>query len=98
MITGLDEARKNLEKLAAIGDRISFTDMFTPQFISKHSNFETVEDFFQKSGFKIESQSDFEAIPDDEWETFITQNTSFGSWEDMQKSAFNSVIEEALAG
>lgn len=91
-----EKAQKQLDKLVSLGDRVSFTDIFPPQFISEHSNFRTIEELFDKSGFKVESAEDFEAIPDNEWETFIIQNTNFSSWEDMQKSAGNSLIQRTL--
>lgn len=91
-----ETAQKQLDNLANLGDRISFPDMFPPQFMVQHSNFGTIEELFEKSGFKVESAEDFEAIPDNEWETFITQNTNFNSWEDMQKTAGNSLIKRTL--
>ena len=41
----------------------------------------------KKSGFKVESQEDFEAIPDDVWDEFIRNNTSFASWKEMLQAA-----------
>lgn len=35
-------------------------------------------------------------IPDDKWNEFIVKNTSFNSWEDMQKEAMNLYVKEQL--
>tara|TARA_R100000353_G_scaffold166904_1_gene128671 strand:+ start:1077 stop:1241 length:165 start_codon:yes stop_codon:yes gene_type:complete len=51
---------------------------------------------FEASGFKVESKEDFESIPDDEWEAFITQNTSFDSWLEMQKAAMAAYTKKKL--
>jgi len=87
MITGLKEVQEKIAKLTSIGDRVSFPDLYPPQFISEHSSFGTIEELLDKSGFKVESMEDFKAIPDDEWGEFIIQNTNFDSWEDMQQTA-----------
>lgn len=96
MITGLEEMQEKLTKLQSIGDRVSFSDMFPPQFISNHSRFGTIEELIDGSGFKVESKEDFEAISDTDWEEFITQNTDFESWEDMQHTAFNTLVQGVL--
>jgi hypothetical protein len=41
----------------------------------------------EASGFRIESQEDFEAITDAEWEKVIQSHTSFASWREMQEKA-----------
>lgn len=41
----------------------------------------------QANGFKVESEDDFKAIPDAEWDVFIHDNTSFGSWREMLEAA-----------
>lgn len=35
-------------------------------------------------------------IPDQEWEDFIIANTSFESWEDMQKAAAVAVLSKRM--
>ena len=35
------------------------------------------------SGFRIESQEDFNAIPGSDWDAFIRANTSFSNWKEM---------------
>lgn len=42
---------------------------------------------FNASGFKIESNEDFETIPDEKWESFIQENTTYESWQAMQEAA-----------
>jgi len=96
VITGLKEAQDKLQKLINVGDSISFTELFNPQFISEHTQFKDIEELINKSGFKVQSIEDFEAIPDDQWEVFITENTSFDSRENMQKTAFDIFTKNIL--
>jgi hypothetical protein len=42
---------------------------------------------FERSGFKVESQEDFAAIPDEPWDDFIRSNTSFFNWREMLQAA-----------
>jgi len=51
---------------------------------------------FEASGFKVESQADFEAIPEAEWENVIQAHTSFSSWREMQEKAGVEYAERKL--
>lgn len=92
-IEGLDELQRRLEEMANKakeiegGHSVPVTDLLTSEFLSDCSAFSTVDEMFGASGFKIESQEDFEAIPDDQWEWFIQQNTSYTSWSEMLQAA-----------
>ena len=48
------------------------------------------------SGFKVESAEDFAAIPDEEWDAFVSKNTSYSSWEEMQKGAAKDYTKRQL--
>lgn len=90
---GLKELQKKLKELeqgaGAVDGKhqVSLTELFHPEFISSCSKFSTVEELFDASGFKIESQEDFQAIPDAEWDAFIKSHTVYENWLEMQKIA-----------
>jgi hypothetical protein len=65
-------------------------------FISSCSQYSSLEELIDASGFKVESKEDFEAIPDDEWEEFIQSNTSHESWLEMQKAAVLAYTKASL--
>ena len=48
------------------------------------------------SGFKIESQEHFEAIPDVEWDAFVRSRTRFQTWQDMQAKAGEEYVVRRL--
>lgn len=81
-----DKLKKNLKKLDG-SHQVKLTDLMNESFISTCSNFSSLEDLFNASGFKFESQEDFEAIPDDEWDEFITNNTTYKDWSEMKSAA-----------
>lgn len=86
---------KNLEELENTKE-IPFHLLFNPEFLAKCSSFASLDDMFEKSGFKVETAADFKAIPDEEWENFITQNTTYSSWEEMQKDAASQYLQGIL--
>ncbi len=88
-MTGLDEFQRKLSDMAHRADGLSgnhsvpLPDLLTPDFLRRCSRFQSVEEMFEASGFKVESEDDFSAIPDTEWDEFVRANTSFPSWEVM---------------
>ncbi|NWA81650.1 hypothetical protein [Pseudomonas sp. D2002] len=82
---GLDRLLKNAKEMEG-AHQVKLIDTLNPEFVSSHSKFSDLETLFAASGFKIDSPEDFAAIPDDEWDKFISENTDFTSWEEMQRS------------
>ena len=91
-IKGLKEAQEKLKKLSEDaeqldGQSVALSEVMTDIFIQNNSSFSSLDDLIKASGFTVESQADFEAIPDDEWDDFISKNTNFDSWQEMINSA-----------
>lgn len=92
-IDGLDALQQklgDLAKNAAALDgehSIPVSELLTDGFIAKHTSFSSSDAMFEASGFKIENQEDFAAIPDDEWDTFIRSISSFDDWKGMLGAA-----------
>jgi hypothetical protein len=90
---GFSDLSKKLKQLAqnarALGDTksASLTDILTPQFMSGNTRFQTAGEFFEASGFKIESQADFEALPEDKLDAFTRSVSSFAAWREMLNAA-----------
>ena len=85
-ITGLDELTKKLEDLGRKAGELDgqkgvpMNELLTPEFVSSHTAFANADEMFSASGFKIESQEDFAAIPEDKWNEFIRSASSFTDW------------------
>jgi len=92
-MTGLDEFQKKLDDLknrveSISGERsIPLNELLTPDFLAACSTFSSAEELFERSGFKVESQEDFAAIPDEPWDEFIRVNTSYFNWQEMLQAA-----------
>lgn len=91
----IEQLKKNLESIEGQGE-VPFTEIFNEEFLTKYSSFISLEDMFKKSGFKIDTVDDFKAIPDNEWESFIVDNTKFSSWKEMQKIAATEYFQKKL--
>lgn len=91
--SGFNELERELKKLeqsvkSIEGENsIPFTDLFPFDFMKRYTQFSSIEDMFNESPFTINSEEDFVAIDDDEWDNFISTSTNFDSWEKMQEAA-----------
>ncbi len=94
--SGFKRLKRNLESLSRTHS-VSFSDLFTPDFMQRRTRFNNFEALIEASGFKVETAEDFNGIPDADWDRFIAGNTSFGSWEAMQKAAGAEWVKHQLA-
>ena len=101
-IRGLDEAIQRIKRLESNVRQLSGThdvpasELFTPTFMRLHTTVASFEALIAAGGFKVESQADFEGIPDAEWEKVIQAHTSFSSWRQMQERAGVEYAERKL--
>lgn len=99
-ISGFDKLKGNLEKigkklkgnLEKLGKKgkVKFSELFPDSFIKKYTQFETLENLFESSDFKVNTVKDLDAIPRDDWDKFINDHTNFSSWEDMMGKAYEN--------
>lgn len=92
-IEGFDELQDELERLAerVLGlegtNEVPFEELFPPTFMRTYTDFDSIEEFFEASAWTVESQSDFEAIPEDEFDDYVAEHTQFPSWNEMSGQA-----------
>lgn len=89
--------QQRVERLTDV-QSISFAELFKDEFMLRNTDYPSMEALIAASGFRLESQADFEAIPDLAWETFIQEHTRFTSWEEMQSSAVEDWMSDRLNG
>lgn len=88
-VDGLDDARDTLDDL--IGNMedlegenaVELSEMMPPSFMQRHTDFDSLEGFIEASPWTVESQADFEAIPDDDFDEYVDEHTVFDDWELM---------------
>lgn len=93
--SGLKKLSKNLEDL---GNKKSITldELMNDSFVSSHSKYKSFDELLSSSPFTVETAEDFKAIHDDEWDSYINQNTDYDSWKEMQVKAFEYYAKEQI--
>lgn len=99
---GLDELTKQLNDLRNRTNEldgehpISFSELFTDDFVSRFTDYQSLDEMFNDSGFKIDSMEDFQSIPDELWNEFIRTHSQFNCWEEMRDAAMNEWTAKQL--
>lgn len=84
--SALKKLSANLKKVKS-NPSVPLTDILTDSFIQKKTPFLNLADLFDKAGFKVESNADLEAIPDEIIDKFIQDNSEFKSFQEMLGAA-----------
>lgn len=101
-LTGLKEFQKSIDtltkKVRALERKqtVPVTDILTSNFVSKHTKFTSAQELFENSGFKLDSQADFEAIPEEAMDSYIRSVSTFKSWKEMLSAAGESYVKREL--
>lgn len=90
----LQEIKRKAEILD--GKHVTFAEVFSTDFLTKYTEFASLEDMFQASGFAVKSQEDLEKIPEDKWDSFIVTHTRFSSWKNMLETAVTEWVARKL--
>jgi hypothetical protein len=101
-IKGLDEVQRKLRQISDNAKKlqgehqISFEVLFNNRFMEKYTDTSSIEEFLERSGFVINSQEDFEKIPNEEFDIYVQKNTQFSSWEEMLQEATGEYVSKQL--
>jgi hypothetical protein len=99
-ITGLDEMQRKLANLARRAENasgsVAFEELFPPEFMRRYTEFKTIDDMFAASPWTVESAEDFERVPEQEWNRYVSDKTKFKTWNDMQAKAGEEYLERRL--
>jgi hypothetical protein len=76
----------NAEQLQGENE-VAFAELFTEQFMRQHTDVSSFEQYLENSQWDVESQSEFEAIPEDEFDEYVSNHSAFDSWEEMLETA-----------
>lgn len=100
-VKGLKEFQKKLDDMAKAakrldGSTVSFDVLFNKTFMKKYTVFATFDELLDAGGFIVNSQEDFEAIPDDVFDKHIKSYTKFKSWADMLNEASSQYAAKKL--
>lgn len=78
---GFDEFEKELDKLSKqinnISGNIPLDELLNDDFIRKHTQFANLYEFLDYGGFVINSEEDFDAIPQEKLDEHTAKTTDF---------------------
>lgn len=82
-----EKIEKNAEKPNQGLGMVSFTDLFTPAFMSTYTQFANFGELLVGGKYTVNSLGDFLALLNEDFDKFIKKTTKFKSWEEMQSTA-----------
>ena len=93
----LQDLQKNVRKLEDT-NKISFTELFNPDFMRKYTDSKTIEDFLTNSGLIPEDPEEIteEMFETPEFNEYVKQRTNFNSWSEMLSKAGEEWITKKL--
>jgi hypothetical protein len=101
-IKGLGEASRQLKDLGRRVQELEGThevpmkEVFSSDFMSKYTDFSSFNEMLDASGFKVQTSEDFAAIPDDQWDAFVSARTRFENWKEMREEGAREYIARRL--
>ena len=91
-LKAMERKAKELER----GVSVSFGELFNPLFMQAHTAFDSFEQFLSDGNFLVETQEDFEAIPEHELDAHVATKTKFENWNEMSQQAANEFAMKQL--
>lgn len=74
--------------------QVDFKDLFTVSFMRKYTKYRSFEKFLLGGGFHIETQQDFEDLPEKNMDVHVARNTKFASWKEMLDAATDIYVRK----
>lgn len=96
-LEGLETELNDLQsRIESLDGEIPMQELFTGDFMQDYTEFDAFEEFLQQSEWQIETQDDFEQIPEDEFDRYVDETTGFDSWETMLSVAGREYVMRQL--
>lgn len=102
-IEGLDELEGRLQELRTTADsasgshEIPMDELLPADFMQTHTEFESLEEFFEESPWTVDTKEDFQSIPGDEFDGYVERNTGFSDWDSMLSAAAREWIAQQIS-
>lgn len=94
---GIKRLFKNIESIEK-RQSVKLGDLLNSEFMSKHTEFSSLNEMFDSSGLPCETEEEFNNIPRSKLDEFIINNTEFGSWDEMLRKAGAEHISKKIRG
>lgn len=87
--------KKDVQDLSETA-QVPFDELFSESFMQEYTSFSSMDELLKAGGFSCESEKDFDSIPEDALDQYISSITSFDKWEDMVSEAASQYIEKKI--
>ena len=102
-IEGFSELQKKIHDMSSSDDEdegyhteqpddmedLSINDLFHREFMWRHTDFDSLDAFFENSEWTVLHKDDFDEIPEDELDAYVDDNSNFSTWQSMLTQAIN---------
>ena len=95
LIDKLDEMQESVEEFEG-SHQVPLDELFPSEFMRRHTDAHDMDQFLENSPWDVESQADFEDIPELEFDQYVDQHSEFRTWEQMQGKAANEWTKRQL--
>ncbi len=101
-IKGLKKFESEFKKLKSNNKKlqnttqVSFSDLFSIDFMKNNTNFDNINDFFYYFNIKVNNQVEFNLLDEALLDEAVNRFTDFNSWEEMVDEANLKYIEKKL--
>ncbi|CZR97687.1 hypothetical protein CDFC105_73435 [Clostridioides difficile] len=93
----LEKSLKNLEKnIKESTGQVPIDKVCNSKFMTKYTNFTSFDELLKSGNYNVNSSRDFEAIPKDEFDIYISKNTKFSTWNKMLSTATEEYLKSTL--
>ncbi|ARG18847.1 hypothetical protein B7L44_14030 [Acinetobacter nosocomialis] len=98
MKDGFNKIKKLAENAKKLDgeQKVSLGTLFNEGFLQANTDFESIDDLFEKAGYNVENEDDFAAIPQEGIDAFIRENTKFESFNAMHRQATTEYVRKQL--
>jgi hypothetical protein len=85
----LNDIKRLQNRLQALNGRhaVPLMELFAEEFMLLNTDYPSFARMIEASGFRVDSEEGFAAIPDAEWDAFVVSHTRFASWDEMRRAA-----------
>lgn len=94
------ELQKRIES-ATQPEQVPLDVLLHPAFMKQHTNFGTIEEMVEASGFQLSQESEESAqvfFASEAWNNFVASNSLFAGWDAMIQAAGEEYISKKLKG
>lgn len=100
-ITGIDKLEKRINKMTETAEsinnsKVNFNELFTTDFMNRNTDVASIDQLVKNAGYTVNSQEDFEAIPEEPWDKYVNTHTKFSDWHDMISTAGQEYVVKKL--